>query len=342
MKIPNQDIVQFVREIRQDKDKKIVIVPHVNPDGDAIGSAMALYYFFSKQNTVTLITPSDFPDFLNWLPSSNQFINYKKHQKTSEELIASADFIIIVDHNAPDRSGDLEQGIARSEAKKLMIDHHPEPSYPTDFKISSIEVSSTAELVYNFISEIEKSSLDTLIASAIYVGIMTDTGNFMHNIHAQTFETVSQLMKYNIDREYIYNQVFNNYSLDRMRLLGYTLSDKMEILDHCGVAILSLNKQELETFKYQTGDTEGFVNMPLAIKGVHASVLVMERDNEIKLSFRSKGDIAINTLAKQYFNGGGHKNAAGGSEKKLDMEATVRFLKEVILKHSDIFINKAK
>lgn len=339
MKIPNKEIVQLVKDIQGSKNNKVVIIPHVNPDGDAIGASMALYYYFSKTNKVDVIAPSHFPEFLKWIPNSEEVLDYKKQKDKSDELVLNADLIIIADHNAANRSGDIEESIAVSKAKKLMIDHHPEPSYPVDFQISEILVSSTSELVYNFISEINNSAFDREIASAIYVGIMTDTGNFMHNVHPDTFKIVSNLMEYKIDREFIYNQVFNNYSLERMQLLGYTLSDKMEFLESVGTVILSLNKKELDKFSYQVGDTEGFVNMPLAIQGVNSSILVMERDEEVKLSFRSKGEIAINKIAKEYFNGGGHKNAAGGSEKELSVEATVQKLKEILLKNKQILIN---
>ena len=340
MKIPNQSIVSFIQKIQKDKSRQIVIVPHVNPDGDAIGSSIALYQFFLATNKVQIIVPSEFPQFLKWLPNSDKVIHYKDNLNTSQKYISEANLIIILDHNAPDRSGDLELDIANSQAKKLMIDHHPEPSYPVDFQISSIDVSSTAELIYNFISQINPSAIDTHIASAIYTGIMTDTGNFMHNIHSETFSIVSELMKQKIDRDFIYDQIFNNYSLERMQLLGYTLSQKMDVLKSLGVVILSLNKSELEQFNYQTGDTEGFVNMPLSIQGINVSILVMEKDQEIKLSFRSKGNIAINTIAKTYFNGGGHKNAAGGTETVEDnIESTLLKLKKILENHQDLLAN---
>jgi len=339
LKIPNKEIVQFIKNIQNKKDNKVVIIPHVSPDGDAIGSSMALFHFFSVTNSVRVIAPSSFPEFLEWLPNAEGVLDYKKNTKESDALIEEADLIIIADHNAADRSGDIEAVIAKSTAKKLMIDHHPEPTYPVDYQISCIKVSSTAELVYNFISEINSSLFDKNIASAIYVGIMTDTGNFMHNVHPDTFKIVSDLMEYKMDRDYIYNQVFNNYSLGRMQLLGYSLSNKMKVIESVKTAIISLNKEELLRFNYKVGDTEGFVNMPLAIQGVNASILVMERDGEVKISFRSKGDVAINTIAKKYFGGGGHKNAAGGVEKILSIEETVKKLEKVLLDNKDIFIN---
>lgn len=334
MKFPDQDIIEFIRGIRASSKKRIVIIPHVNPDGDAIGSSMALYHFFKKNNDVKVITPSSFPDFLAWMPELNLAINYKQDEKGAKAVLLKADLIVLVDHNAPDRTGEMERCIAESGAKKIMIDHHPEPSYPVDYQISCTEVSSTAELVHNFISTIELQAFNTDISSAIYVGVMTDTGNFVHNVHPDTFRVVSDLIEKGVDRDDIYNKVFNNYSFDRMRLMGYALSHKTEHIEAKGIAIMSLKKEELDKYHYIIGDTEGFVNLPLSITGVNASVLIMERNGEVKLSFRSKGDRAINSIAKNYFNGGGHKNAAGGTEFKLGVDATVQKLKDILDKEN--------
>jgi len=317
-----------------------VIVPHVNPDGDAIGSSLALFHFFKKTNSVDIIAPSSFPEFLKWMPSSDSVLDYKKHKNDVVSKIDNADLIIIADHNAANRSGDLETIIDKSSAKKLMIDHHPEPTYSVDYTISCINVSSTSELVYNFVDEIEPEAFTKDIASSIYVGIMTDTGNFMHNVHSDTFEIVSKLISYKIDRDLIYNSVFNNYSLDRMRLLGFALNEKMFLYKDLNIAIVSLDEQELIRFNYKKGDTEGFVNMPLAIENINSSILIMQRDDEIKLSFRSKGNIAINKIAKAHFNGGGHKNAAGGIEKELGFAETLEKLKTVLYQNKQILLEK--
>ena len=340
MKKPDTEILDFVNEIRKHSGNKIVIVPHVNPDGDAIGSSMALYEFFLQTNIVNVVAPSKFPEFLEWMPNSEKVINGKNDVKFAKQTILEADLIIIADHNAADRSGELEQVIAQSTAKKLMIDHHPEPSYPVDYQISCIKVSSTAELVNNFITTVSSEALNNKMASAIYVGIMTDTGNFMHNVHPDTFKIVSELILLGIDRDYIYNQVFNTNSIDRMHLLGFALSEKMEVLSNLDTAIISLSKEELSRFNYKVGDTEGFVNMPLSILGINSSILIMDRDGEIKLSFRSKGNISINKIAKEHFNGGGHKNAAGGAEKQLGIEETLDKLKTILIENKSILLAK--
>lgn len=336
MKTPDKKIIQYIQSITADKTKKVVIVPHVNPDGDAIGSSMALYYFFASSNIANVVAPSSFPKFLEWIPQSDIVLDFHDDKVKANELISQADLIILSDHNAANRSGDLEDLIRESSAKKLMIDHHPDPSYPIDFMISCTDVSSTSELVYNFISAIETEKMNKDIASSIYVGIMTDTGNFMHNVHKDTFYIVSQLIEQEINRDYIYNQVFNNYSQDRMRLMGFTLSERMEVLPEINTVLLYLNKKDLEKFNYQNGDTEGFVNMPLAIEGINSSVLLMEKDGIVKMSFRSKGDIAINHIAKTYFGGGGHKNAAGGKETELSVEDTLKKLKTILLQNAEL------
>ena len=340
MKTPDHNIVSFIKDLQKDKAKNVIVIPHINPDGDAIGSSMALYHFFSKTNPTNVIAPSSFPEFLKWMPNSDDVFNYKEEKEECNVLISKADLIVIADHNAPNRSGEAEEAIINSNAKILMIDHHPEPSYPRDYSISSIEVSSTAELVFNFISTINPASIDTDMAAAMYVGIMTDTGNFMHNVHPDTFKIVSELTSKGINRDGIYNKVFNNYSVDRMRLLGFALGERMDILEDLGVAIMHLEKTTLEQFNYQIGDTEGFVNMPLAIKGISASILVMERNEEIKMSFRSKGNVAINIIAKKYFKGGGHKNAAGGTSNEESVFETVVKLKEILKKESQLLLEQ--
>ncbi len=336
MKLPDNKIKSFVENIQSQREKNVVIVPHVNPDGDAIGASMALYHYFSATNKCSVIAPSSSPEFLKWMPQSEIVLDYQENKESCEAIFSKADLIIIADHNAANRSGDLELLIANNSAIKLMIDHHPEPSYPVDYQISCTKVSSTAELVFNFINTINPQSFTIDIASAIYVGIMTDTGNFMHNVQPDTFKIVSQLIALNIDREQIYDKVFNNYSVDRMRLMGYALSKKMMILKDLGTAILYLDKNELEEFNYKIGDTEGFVNMPLAIKGINISILIMERDGVVKMSFRSKGAVAINTIAKKYFNGGGHMNAAGGMEPDLSVDQTLVKLIEILKQNANL------
>ena len=329
MKTIDANIINSIQNIRKNAEKKVVIIPHINPDGDAIGASMALYYFFSKTNNTQIVSPNDIPAFLHFLPQIEQLINCEKKYSKAQKLLQEADLIIIADHNATDRSGKCEETIQQSTAIKLMIDHHPEPSYPVDLAISSTHVSSTAELTFSFINAIDKNSLTKSIATAIYLGIMTDTGNFMHNIQPNTYHIVADLMNYNIDRDNIYAQVFNTFSTNRMQLMGYALYKKMEILPDLQTAIISLNKEELNQFHYQKGDTEGFVNLPLSIRTIKIAILITEKDKNIKLSFRSKGDIAINQIAQKYFNGGGHKNAAG-AESSLNMNETILKLKKIL------------
>ncbi len=336
MKYPNKEIINYFNTFNA-KKQKIALIPHINPDGDAIGSTLALYHYFKAQHQVQVISPSDFPPFLCFVEGADRIVNAENDIQQAEAFISEADLIIICDHNAANRSGILEPFIAKSTAKKLMIDHHPNPSYPVDYMISDIKVCSTSELVYNFISTFHPDLNNLTIASCIYLGIMTDTGNFMHNVQEDTFDVVAKLLKMNIDTAYIYNKVFNNYSEQRMRLMGYLLKDKMQLVANGKVAVLSLRKEELNEYAYVKGDTEGFVNLPLAIGQVTASVLVMEHKEEIKFSFRSKGDIAINDIAQKHFNGGGHKNAAGGRLEHRNMQEVEKELIQIMEQYESRF-----
>ncbi len=338
MKILDSHIIQYIQQIRQQEEQSIVLIPHVNPDGDAIGAALALYHFFSPEQKCNVVLPSAFPQFLSWMPSANELINAQKNKKMARELIANASLIVIVDHNAADRSGDLEAYIQQSKAQKLMIDHHPEPHYPVDMAYSHIDVSSTSELVYQLIAQTEPQTLNLEIATCIYVGIMTDTSNYMHNVHASTFKAVSVLIDCGIDRQGIYDRVFRSQTENRMRLTAYALYQKTEIIDELGVAIIALSQSDLNQFAYQDGDTEGLSNMPLDIAHVGISILVLEKKDETKLSFRSKSDIAINRLAKLHFNGGGHRNAAGGRIQNMELNLVVAKLKEAIWNDHELII----
>ncbi|MBN2667976.1 MAG: DHH family phosphoesterase [Bacteroidales bacterium] len=316
-----------------------MIVPHVNPDGDAIGASMAIYHFFRKYCNTNVVLPSAFPDFLSWIPNAQKCINAKKDPQKAKKIIENSDLIFIIDHNAPDRSGDLESLIADSNANKLMIDHHPNPQYPVNYEISCTQVSSTCELSYNFLQSIDVNAVDKTVAECLYVGLMTDTGNFVHNVHPDTFRIVSELIDLGIDRDNIYDKVFNNFSLERMQLLGFALLNRTEVIKELGVSITSLSKEDLRKFNFQVGDSEGFVNVMLSAAEVKSSILILEKDHEIKLSFRSKAEIPINTIAVKYFSGGGHRNAAGGSQQGMSLDETILKLKKVLNEEQHLLTN---
>jgi bifunctional oligoribonuclease and PAP phosphatase NrnA len=312
--------------------KKAIIITHVNPDGDAIGSALGLYIYLSKKGIETsVITPNKDPEFLQWLPKNKDIIVFTEQKNRAMKAIGEAEVVFTLDFNVMNRAGEAEQCIKESKAKKVLIDHHPYPESFPDIAISDISVSSTSELVYEVILQLgDKELVDKSIAECLYTGIMTDTGNFSYNSsEIRTYNVVADLLSQKINKNEIYSFVFDNFSADRMRLLGYCLNDKMLVLPEYHAAIISISLEEQKRFNFATGDSEGFVNYPLSIKGVIFSVLLIEKKDRVRLSFRSKGNFAVNKVAEQYFEGGGHHNAAGG-DSKLSFEATLQKLMEII------------
>ena len=306
--------------------KKIIILTHINPDGDAIGSALAMYiYLKQKKHQVSVITPSDLPTFLKWMPESNQIIVNLNNSPETIKLMAEAEMFICLDFNSLNRIEKLEGVFINSKAFKILIDHHIEPEDFTDLKFSVLNTSSTSEIVYDFIEALGDINLiNKEIAECLYVGIATDTGSFSYSCNfPHTYDIISKLMSKGIDAEHIHRLVYDTYSDDRMRLLGFCLSEKMKVLPQYKTAYISLTKTELNRFNHQTGDTEGIVNFPLSIGNVKMAVLFIEKDDHIRISIRSKGDFNVNDIARKYFNGGGHKNAAGGNSP-LSMDETIK------------------
>jgi phosphoesterase RecJ-like protein len=308
--------------------KKIALLIHINPDGDALGSALGLSKLLSnKGHECLVISPNDFPDFLRWMPGAPEICLLSDSFSRSEEFMKIADLIFVVDCNELKRIIRLQEDYNASGAYKTLIDHHPGPDLYVDCMLSDTSVSSTAELIYRFMMEtgLQKHA-DKDVATCLLTGIMTDTGCFSHNSSTRrTYETVASLLDYGIDKDEIYNRIYNNYSEKRMHLLGFSLHEKMEVLEGYHTAIISLTRDELNLFNHQVGDTEGFVNYPLSIKGIRFSVLLVENGDRIKISFRSKGSFAVNEIARKYFNGGGHSNASGGESYKSMNETIVRF-----------------
>ncbi|NBC84023.1 MAG: bifunctional oligoribonuclease/PAP phosphatase NrnA [Bacteroidetes bacterium] len=325
----------MVRE-RIKNARSICILSHRNPDGDAIGSALALYHLLKKWNKkVNVVLPNFYPDFLGWIPGANHIHIIEKDKKRADEFINEADVLFFLDFNTESRISEVIDTVNKSKALKIHIDHHPHPDIKSDVMINITAVSSTAELLYWTCLELDwLKEMDTIIATCFYVGIMTDTGCFSHNASARsTFVVISELLANNIDNEDIYYKIYNNYSFNRMKLLGYCLNEKLEHIPELNTAFISINAEELERFNYQVGDTEGFVNYPLSIQGVRFSVLFTEKDNLVKISLRSKGDFAVNKFSATHFNGGGHMNAAGGSSK-LSLSDTLVQFREVLKEYA--------
>ena len=323
-----------------ERAKKIVIVSHVSPDGDAIGSSLGLWHFLNSQDKdVTVIVPNAFPDFLRWMPGAKDIVRYDKYKEFADKLIAEADVICCLDFNVLSRIDAMSEAVAASPARKMMIDHH---LYPGDFckiVISHPEMSSTAELIFRFIcqmghfDEITKEG-----AECIYTGMMTDTGGFTYNSNKrEIYFIISELLSKGIDKDEIYRKVFNTYSASRLRLMGYVLYDKMQLYPEFHASLITLTDEEQKRFQHVKGDTEGFVNIPLSIKDICFSAFLREDAEKkmIKISLRSVGEFPCNKLAAEFFNGGGHKNASGG-EFYGTMDEAIKVFKTALLRYEEM------
>ncbi len=312
--------------------KRIVITSHVNPDGDAVGSSLGLFWFLSGMgHQVQVIIPNSFPPFLSWLPGCDQIFHHKGNSAASIQCIESADVIFCLDFNALNRLDSLEGCVRNSKGVKILIDHHAQPLQEFDHAISVIETSSTSEIIFDFIDAFDLPHLiDKKVAECLFVGIMTDTGSFSYGCNYEnTFLIVARLISLGIDVEHIHRLVYDTYTESRMRLLGYSLSEKLKVLDKYHTAYISLTRKELRHFKHRIGDTEGIVNYALSIRGINLAILLMEREKYIRVSFRSKGNFSVNDLARRYFNGGGHRNAAGGNSFTT-MENTLQKIHDIL------------
>lgn len=313
-KVIDQEKINKVERLL-DKAEKIVIVTHVSPDGDAIGSSLGLYqYLTDSGNDVNVIVPNEFPHFLKWVKGAKDILIYEKYKEFADKLISEADLIFCLDFNVLKRIHSVADSVEASTAKKILVDHHPDPSDFCDVTISHPEISSTSELIFRLICRMGDFDLMSKnAAEALYTGMMTDTGAFTYNSNdPQIYYIIGQLLSKGIDKDWIYSKVYNVYSADRYRMMGHMLSERMNIYEECGAALIWLSKEDQSRFNAVKGDTEGFANLPLNIKGITFSVFLREDENMIKISLRSQGDFPANRFSEQCFNGGGHRNAAGG------------------------------
>ena len=307
---------------------------HINPDGDSVGAQLALYHYFKANGkNVSLLAPNNLQEFLKWMDGAGQIEVFIKDRKKGRMMIEGADLIIMLDFNQSGRLGEAEDYVVASKAKKVVIDHHLNPENFADLIISDPTKCSTSELIHEVICEINGAKfINRSYAEALYVGIITDTGNFEHGSYSsRTFRIVADLLDTGIEKEKIINLIYNNFSSDRIRLQGFALNQRMVVMPEYKTAYIYLSKNDLKEYNHVKGDTEGFVNMPLSIKGINFSALFIEKDNFIKLSFRSKGQFPSNEFALLYFSGGGHLNASGGEfSDTLDNTITyfIKVLKE--------------
>jgi phosphoesterase RecJ-like protein len=295
--------------------RNIVIITHVNPDGDAIGSTLGLSRVLGRAgHHCSVIVPNDYPGFLKWLPGAVDIIILEGQERKTAKLIEASDMLFFIDFNDIRRMREIREPVSQSSAFRVLIDHHPDPVIETDTVLSDTSVSSTAELIYRFILENNlQKHVDEDTAVCLFTGIMTDTGCFSYNSSSpETYRIVAELLHYEIDKDRIYYRIYDNFSCDRLRLLGFCLSERMEYFPEFRTALIWLDRNDQKRYNFRTGDSEEFVNYPLSIKGVRFSAFFIEKEDHVKVSFRSKGDFPVNIFSAGHFNGGGHRNASGG------------------------------
>lgn len=334
-----------IKELRKllENCEKIVITCHIAPDGDAIGSSLGLANVLGAVGkTVKVITPDMPPRNLMFLPGAKDIVVYTKYTEFAEKLLRDADLIFALDYNDIKRIDRVADAFAASRASKVMIDHHLFPGDFVDVKISHPEVSSTSMLIFRVLCRLELFPyIDKDAAACIYTGMMTDTGNFSYNSNdPDLYIVISELLKKGINKDAIYSKVYNSNTPDRLRLNGYAINQKMKIYDEYHGALITLTRDELNSYHYQKGDTESLVNTPLSVPDIVFSFFLREESDYIKVSARSKGDFPVNKLCEEHFNGGGHKNAAGGEFYGTMEEAVARF--EEIMPQCRAFLESQK
>ena len=316
-----QDIKQLLTT-----QKKIVIVTHKNPDGDAIGSTLGLYHYLKLNgHNAVVITPNDYPEFLKWIPGENTILKYDADTKKANDLVENADLIFTLDINTLHRTGNMESILTNSNAIKVMIDHHQQPDDYAKYMYSDAKMCSTSQMIYHFIEMLDDvNKIDSAIATSLYVGIMTDTGSFRFAATTSTTHCViADLIDKGANNANIHNNVYDNNSFNKLQLLGCALNN-LRLIKEFNTAYITLSQNELNSFDFKKGDTEGIVNYALSLKDVIFAVIFIENKKEsiIKISLRSKDDFDVNAFARKNFNGGGHTNAAGG-RSELDLKNTI-------------------
>jgi phosphoesterase RecJ-like protein len=336
----DQQLVKSFYEIIKNS-KTILIVPHINPDGDAIGSCLALRGILENMHKeAKIIIPNEFPEFLQWLDGSDRVIDFEKTPEKGKILFNNSDVLFCLDFNDFERTDELKLYLTNFAGKKVVIDHHPGPVAECDLLISYPSVCSTCELLFRVVEEAGLLDfLDKTAADAIFTGMMTDTGNFSYNASdPETYHIIAKLLEKGIDKDLIHSNVYHTFSEDRWRLIGHSLKEKMVILPEYRTGYISLSKKELDMYNFQPGDTEGLVNYPLMVKGVVFCVLFMEKDGQVKLSFRSKGNFSTNDFARKHFKGGGHINASGGNTD-LSLDEAVSTFEMLLDEYREELVN---
>ena len=326
---PIQELFPFLTQ----ESRRVVVTMHQKPDPDAMGSSLGMARFLEKLgHSVTVISPTNWADFLKWMPGCKQVIDYEAAKERADEVLDQAEWLFCLDFNTFSRTRHMAAKLERIKCVKILLDHHEEPQTSAfNYGISVIPMSSTAELVYKFIVDSGHAQLiDIPIAECLYAGVMADTGSFRFPVTSSSVhEMVAVLKKTGFDHSRVHEQVYDNFLENRLRFIGHILTNRMEILYEYNTAIIAVPKTDILKYNIRTGDTEGLVNYPLSIQGIKLAALVIDRDEERKWSFRSKGDFDCNSFARKYFEGGGHYNAAGGRSSE-SVDENVRKFKEAL------------
>ncbi len=325
-----------------DTPRKIVITTHANPDADALGSSLGLHHFLEGLgHEVKTIVPNSYPDFLEWMPGNSKVINYENNVEESNELLNSADLLFCLDFSGFARIKSMKDVASKVPAKVALVDHHLNPEIIPDFDFWNDKAAATAELIFDLIEDYSgKNAITKEIAECLYAGVMTDTGSFKHNsTTSKVHRLVADLIDLGADINKVSRLIYDTNSLDRLRFMGHALAEKLQVIEDSRVAYFVIEENDFNNFRLKQGDTEGLVNYALSIKGIVVAAIIIEREKEIKLSFRSVGDFAVNKFAEEHFSGGGHKNASGGMSE-LNLEKTEKKFRELI--ESDILKTRSK
>ena len=326
----DKKIIENIKSILS-SNKKIILIPHSSPDADALGSCLALFHFFKNDHSVSIISPNKYTDILNFLPGSENITVYESEKEKSDDLFDNAEIIFTLDFNSLGRAKNVSHRISKSSANVIMIDHHENPDDYADFMISNPKMSSTSEMIYDFISILNSDKIDYDIATCLYAGIVADTGSFRFpSTTSKTLLVGSKLVDHGVDVTYIFEKLHNNFQFNRLKLLGTTINNFKRV-DDLPVLYTLLSDEDQKSSNFKKGDSEGFVNFGLSVEGIICSVLFIEKkeDELIKISFRSTGDFKVNIFASRYFNGGGHIHAAGGISKLSLIDTEKKFICDI-------------
>lgn len=316
--------------------RRITIVSHRQPDGDAIGSSLGLaHYLRTHGHRVTVVMPTDYPEFLKWMPGTADVLIHEENRKATEAAMQGTEVLFVLDFNAPSRAYLLENLLVEMDCVKVMIDHHISPEPFVHFMLSDTKACSTSELVVRFIRMMGHEVPNADSGKCLYCGILTDSGSFRFpNVTPETHRIVADLIELGVDHTEVYDHIFNNSTEEKLRLLGFCLDEKMVVMPKYHAAHISLSYAEKERFKFRPGDTEGTVNYPLGIAGIRLSAFFSEDKDRVKISLRSQGSFDVNLMARAHFNGGGHRNAAGGHSFE-SLEATVQRFEDLLPTYAD-------